>query len=110
MTSRVHAHTDRALQQLAKAAGIRANASKAELIDALQRHETGKENSPANQKPWLPRICGGGHSLHVTLCKDSGIAKKPEIASEMVTLSSWAEARCWTRTSTLHPIAGCLSP
>ena len=68
------------------------------------------DTSPANQKPWLPRICGGGHSLHVTLCRDSGIAKKPEIASEMVTLSSWAEARCWTRTSMLHPIAGCLSP
>ena len=66
--------------------------------------------SPANQKPWLPRICGGGHSLQVTLCKDSGMARKPEIASEIVTLSSWVDARCWTRTSTLHPMAGCFSP
>ena len=48
--------------------------------------------------------------MQVTLCKDSGMAKKPEIASEMETSRSCDEERCWTRTSVLHAIAGCFSP
>ena len=40
------ARTDRDLQQMAKAAGIKANGSKAKLIEALQCQESGKENAP----------------------------------------------------------------